>query len=266
MILNIDLIKFIYLIPFILLISQIQPVLADHASSLPFILPDPILYYKFNNNVIDSIGNIDGEIIGNENYVDGINGKAIHFDGQNGVIIKNMDKFNFNTGLTISFWSKIPPNSNKIDNDGVIIVGKGSQFFFRIDPFNESPNRLAFFVEINKIVEPRIWYDYTPDTWDQWTVTWDGNILKLYRDGLLMTTQQRSGVMDQENSNMILGGNGFVGDLKDLKIYDKALTGSEVFVLRYGIPFLALEIICISLVIIVIIVFLKIRSLFSKNL
>ena len=213
-----------------------------------FSSPLPIIQYSFENNLKNRIDGTEAIGIGDITYTDGIHGKAVKLAPDSSIVIPNSNNLNFGSGFAISFWSKIPANAANFD-DNTNMITKGSEFFFRVDPFNESPNRVAFFISVNGVVEPRVWAPYVPNTWQHWTVTWDGSTLKMYKDGLLFmygistSAQNRMGPLDIDNSNLILGGKGFAGEIEDLRIYDKPLSDSDVFAQTYGISLLAIELI-----------------------
>jgi hypothetical protein len=63
--------------------------------------------------------------------------------------------------------------------------------------------------------------------WHQVVVTWDGTLLRIYLDGRLKKLEWQT-VTPAVNDDPLLIGNGFVGRLDEVKIYDRALTAREV--------------------------------------
>lgn len=63
--------------------------------------------------------------------------------------------------------------------------------------------------------------------WHQVVVTWDGTLLRVYVDGLLKKLEWQT-ITPAANEEPLLIGNGFVGRLDEVKIYDRALTAKEV--------------------------------------
>lgn len=245
--------KFVFFIILILQSISIIPIASAYDDSFfSTSLPQPILEYKFENNLQNQIDGREATVIGNITYVNGVHDKSIKLTDGTLIMIPNSNEINFNSGLTISFWSKIPANAINFD-DNANMITKGSQFFFRIDPFHESPNRVAFFTGIGGILEPRVWAQYVPNTWQHWTVTWDGSTLKMYKDGLPVmygitaSVQNRTGTLDFDNSELIIGGKGFVGEIDDLQIYAQALSDSDVFTQIYGVSLFEIELIILAI-------------------
>jgi len=94
------------------------------------------------------------------------------------------------------------------------------------------------------------WYaaSYMPLNANQWyhlAATYDGNELKAYRDGVLITTNSApSGAPTAESNSMKLGRHAaavqfFTGTVDDARVYDRALTTEEIQKIMRGDPYVA---------------------------
>ncbi len=63
--------------------------------------------------------------------------------------------------------------------------------------------------------------------WHQVVVTWDGTLLRIYLDGRLKKLEWQT-VTPAVNDDPLLIGNGFVGRLDEVRLYDRALSAREV--------------------------------------
>jgi hypothetical protein len=73
----------------------------------------------------------------------------------------------------------------------------------------------------------------TLDAWTHLAVTYDGSVLALYRDGALVTTTLVSGPLATSSGPLKIGGNSvwlepFAGQIDDVRIYDRALSASQI--------------------------------------
>jgi glucose/arabinose dehydrogenase len=73
----------------------------------------------------------------------------------------------------------------------------------------------------------------TLNTWTHLAATYDGSVLALYRDGSLVSSTLASGALVTSTGALKIGGNSiwsepFAGVLDDLRVYNRALTASEI--------------------------------------
>jgi len=70
-------------------------------------------------------------------------------------------------------------------------------------------------------------YGFDRMIWHQVVATWDGTLLRVYVDGRLKKLAWQT-VASGVNDDSLMIGNGFVGRLDEVKVYDRALTAEEV--------------------------------------
>ena len=84
----------------------------------------------------------------------------------------------------------------------------------RIDPHSEGSNQVSGFVWNNGAVEPRVSFTYTPDVWFHYAMTFDGTILKLYKDNEFPYSKSKSGAIDVTTNALGIGAGPSFGKLK----------------------------------------------------
>jgi hypothetical protein len=230
------------------------------AAQVPDYVPTDGLvgWWPFNGNANDESGNgNDGIVNGATITTDrvGMNAKAFLFDGNTNhiQIPPSLTLNNFNNAITISSWiycagqSGVPSYGNQ-DLQGIFgpatyLINDGG-FFLRLnDPnFDNINNRRIQYVNglpgvsitSNSIVDN--------DSWENIICTYDGNILQIYRNGILTDSQIVGGgltnslntsgryytigyCIDWSATTMTQP---FNGKLDDIAIYNRALTEQEI--------------------------------------
>jgi hypothetical protein len=69
--------------------------------------------------------------------------------------------------------------------------------------------------------------------WSHLAVTWDGSVLRVYRDGVQVASHALSGAATVSDGPLRIGGNAiwpefFKGDIDEVRVYDRALSASEI--------------------------------------
>jgi hypothetical protein len=135
--------------------------------------------------------------------------------------------------ITVAAWVK-----PEITNKPQIILFKADQFLLRIDPPEEG-GAFSFFININGRWEPRVSSRVIPVENHYYHVvgTYDGSWLRIYVNGELKGETFRRGNLWRESMNepILIGGPLFFqGVIKDVRIYDYALSHQEVRELYSG--------------------------------
>jgi hypothetical protein len=215
-------------------------------------------WWPFNGNANDESGNGNDGIVNGATLTSdrvGMNAKAFLFDGNTNhiQIPPSLTLNNFNNAITISSWiycagqSGVPSYGNQ-DLQGIFgpatyLINDGG-FFLRLnDPnFDNINNRRIQYVNglpgvsitSNSIVDN--------DSWENIICTYDGNILQIYRNGILTDSQIVGGgltnslntsgryytigyCIDWSATTMTQP---FNGKLDDIAIYNRALTEQEI--------------------------------------
>lgn len=166
---------------------------------------------------------------------DGINGKALHFDGTGYVDLANTASLNFSaSGFTITAWVRY----GTVGYGEYMIVSKhsaGTANGYFIENWNPSGNAnvLAFFFYSDPRSSTTATYD--DQQWHFVVGTNDGATGRLYIDGQLVVSN--AGTPIANTVNLLIGGvfyyygafaAGFVGDIDDVRVYDTALTDADI--------------------------------------
>ena len=195
-----------------------------------------VSYWKFDGGStgladFSGLGN-NGVVTGTTSFVPGKIGNAFSF---NGVTYMVSTAPSLSTSFSIVGWANLPATASGDLPKELVSNDVENNYFLRVDPNSESPNRLAGFVKVGGTPEPRVTYTYLPNTWFHFALTWDGTTLKLYINGVLQSQQTRSGILSGSGTSIGIGGaTGGVNLLKsgslldDIRIYNKALSSTEV--------------------------------------
>jgi hypothetical protein len=202
-----------------------------------------VAYYTFDEEgeltVVDHSGNgLDGEIVGDAIYTDGIKGTALLFDGVGAYVnCGNNPLFDISDVITLAAWvrpydigdGQHDPWITKGDHAWALKKWSGEWMeFFVYDPDNPTPsnwhaNRIQLDASYN-------------DVWHHFAGTYDSFELKVYMDGELDSTVEFTGaigVTEHEvhiahNSDPSATGRFYNGILDEILVYDVPLTDEEI--------------------------------------
>jgi hypothetical protein len=219
------------------------------------VTPAPVAYYRFDetsgNMAADSSGNgnngtLVGFAQGNIQHVPGRFGNALHFNettmngDPNGAVVAVPDAPSLNpqNAITLAAWFKADTWEGGPTTHNHRILQKG---------LNDNQYRLLaengvfkFDLFINGSLMDVQTALPSIGVWHQATGTYDGSVMKLYIDGVLVGHLDVSGQIAVTTDPLRIGskdiagtgGNHFVGTLDEVRIYDRALTQEEVTFLQ----------------------------------
>jgi hypothetical protein len=188
-----------------------------------------VAYYPLENDVLDASGNgYDGTIAGDPAFVEGAVGMALEFDGDDHVDTGYTEDL---ADWTISAWAMSPAAPSGDSPSGPVHREINYQFNWN---HGDDTFRGAAALRVGGT-----WYaaKYAPleaDTWYHLTATYDGDSLKAYRDGELITDNtDLSGDPDTEAATLKLGRHAtaeqyFTGTVDEAMIYNRVLSTGEV--------------------------------------
>jgi beta-galactosidase len=201
--------------------------------------PDPVdpgaanlvASYSFEDNIQDGSGNgLNGTIMGNPFFIEGIVGKALTFDGVNdNVDCGNNAAFDITEQITLSAWVNPNDAGNGQHNP---YVGKGDTAYALK---HASGNSIEFFIydggwhTANASVD-----DSFNGDWHHVAGTYDGLEAKTYVDGILGATNAHVGAIAVQTHNLTMGNNSqesgrfYDGAIDEVKIYNRALSKAEI--------------------------------------
>jgi hypothetical protein len=197
-------------------------------------------------------GSVDVDATGNQNYVylknmkstnwiEGLSGKALEFDGQDDYVLVNHKKFiDFNIrSFTIAFWIR--------QNDGNITTPWLSKRLFWNETFGKgyeiyhNKSGKVFFVVADEFKESSIEIpnnDFITGDWIFITAVRDceSEMIYLYSNAELRSSENDSTWNISQEENLFIGTNSrqqdfFKGSMDDIRIYNYALDSTSIKVL-----------------------------------
>ena len=211
-----------------------------------------VAYYPFNGNADDSVGNNNGTVYGAQwtaGYIDG----ALSFDGDGDYVeIADDDSLDLTGGATLAAWI----NTNSLTTwQG--IVGRWN--------FAGSPDKESILLDLGPDLDNKLWFWISTDgtdstttnvtsnlqltnTWYHVVATYDATTMRLYVNGQEENSTPKSGNIFVSDTEWNIGAcnyggtpannhqkSFFNGLIDDVRIYDRALSSTEVTEL-YNIP------------------------------
>jgi len=205
------------------------PVLADLNDGL-------VAYYPFDGNTNDFSGYENhGTENGGVSYSTGIHGQAIKLDGVNNYItIADSVSISPTKAITLSAWVKPDFISDSL---GFRIISK----CLSVNDCGKNSYILGFYYMQVLNTPFYISARARVSEWSHIVGTFDGNYMKLYKNGNLIDSQYVSGNIFDSSAPLTIGANGhfsenYAGFIDDARIYNRALSEEEVKELYEGTP------------------------------
>lgn len=202
-----------------------------------------VAHWKFDGNLKDSTKfKNDGEAVGGKNgitFVDAVSGKGVKLDGKSYIEVKDSDSLDLTDKFTFSFWVYKDEMRKKENMDGgvpYIIKNneEGYDFPYGVYEWWEMTPGITFCDEdgaddIHSEKQVDI------QKWTMISVTYDGKTMKIYRDKEMVKSELKGVSLINSEQPLYIGfghfmtvDNYFKGVLDDMRIYNKALTYSEI--------------------------------------
>ena len=204
----------------------------------------PIFWYKFENNLVDTSGNANGDFSSSPlSFVPGVYGQAINFNTPNSsVVVHSVSNIisQIQKGITIAFWQKGDDSSNRRDtlfcseyeynkHDPAISINLGcwdDQGIYNWDCGTELPydRRLSGKHRYKKEWE---------NQWNHWAFTKDLKTgeMQVFLNGELINSRDDSSKIISVFDSFTIG-SGWYGDydglMDDLRVYDYPLSQPEI--------------------------------------
>ncbi|MBN2589075.1 MAG: hypothetical protein JXA96_04380 [Sedimentisphaerales bacterium] len=191
-----------------------------------------ILYYSFYDCMILNKPEVVTDMSGNKHdgqekelkyeWDDILNGTPL-FDGSNDYISVPGIKLE---AFTFSAWVK--PTTEGLNNRRIFLLDNGQRFFALQ---GNSPDGVGFCVDKGEELNEEDWR-LNKDFWTHITVTFDGHVSKIYKNGLL--TEQGNLNANAITGTLYIGGNesyngGFwKGNIDEIGLFNRVLTDEEV--------------------------------------
>jgi len=190
-----------------------------------------VAFYSFENNTQDSSGNgLNGTVMGNPVFVEGVAGMALSFDGVNDYVDFGTDAiFDITEQITLSAWVN---TNDSGDNQHNPYVGKGDHAYAIK---HSSGNQIEFFIYDGGWFTANFSVSSSFNgEWHHVAGTYDGSELKTYVDGALRATTAHAGSIEVQTHNLTIGTNSeeegrfYDGAIDEVKIYNRALSQPEI--------------------------------------
>jgi len=181
--------------------------------------------------VADSSGaGHDGFFVeGTPEWVPGVYGKALKFDGTNKVEIPDHEDFHLTDAISVALWMQ--PEENQPEFAKPFIKQKTAEYPYALQ-YNTAQELYATVNASTRInTSPRI--PNFPGEWAHICFTYDGSVLIIYKDGEEAGRVNGSGQLQQNNLSLSIGGRldsnqSFIGIIDDVRLFNRALTPEEI--------------------------------------
>ncbi len=220
---------------------------SDPASATTLNPPPPGSGLAAAYNFDEGTGTLAHDLSGNANtgtltngptWTTGKYGTAISFNGVNNyVLIPNSSSLDISgQGLTIEFWANI---TNVSGSDGVLFAkpwnpsSMNSPYYQYGIEFSAGRKQLDFYLGFTTMAYT--YFSMTPAlaSWTHVAFTYDGAAVKGYLNGVQQFSTAETRSIQARGNSLRLGVDGafgqpYLGELDDIRIYNRALTQSEI--------------------------------------
>ena len=202
-----------------------------------------VAHWKFDGDLNDfSQFNNDGEAVGGKTgvtFVDAVSGKGVRLDGKSYIKVKDSNSLDLTDEFTFSFWVYKEDMRKKENMEGgvpYIIKNneEGYDFPYGVYEWWEMSPGVTFCDE-NGADDIHSEKQVDIQKWTLVSATYDGETMKIYIDKELVKSQLISSSFINSSQPLYIGfghfmtvDNYFKGILDDMRIYNKALTYSEI--------------------------------------
>ncbi len=218
----------------------------EDTETIGFTMPEPIAYWNFDEGSGTSLQDVSsggntGTLTNMDSSTDWVSakyGKGLDFDGSNDYVIINDDTTIKPTDISVSAWFN---SRNVTTNQRIISKTEGSGYQLSLNENSACPlNTLCFVLNLGGTYYSASYAtsNLTNDTWYHATGTFDGSTINLYLNGQLVGTTAQSGTIthgayplcigSETTTGACTGGQYFNGKIDDVKIFDEALSQSQV--------------------------------------
>jgi hypothetical protein len=186
-----------------------------------------VSHWTSDGNALDSVGSVNGTLIGNTGYATGEFGDAFSFDGNGDYVELGVNpSLQFTSSMTMSAWVNPTAYSDyqiiiNYENAYEVAIAGGT---IRYALWNSSPGWAWIDTGISVAL----------NEWTGFAISYDGSNINTYNgDGNLVHTRAGSGNIRQEsNYTLRIGARSgpsyyFNGLIDDVRLYDSAESGIE---------------------------------------
>ena len=224
--------KLIYAVSFVLVLSLV---------STSVVKADLIGWWRLDEGTGTTVADVSGSghngffAEGNPEWVEGMFGKALKFNGSNKVEIPDHPDFHLEDAVSMALWIK--PEADQPDYAKPFIKQKSGEYPYAI--------QYSTTQTIRATVNASARFDTTPGLenfvgqWGHLCMTYDGSAVILYKDGEEVARIAATGKLQQNDLSLSIGGRlgsgqNFIGIIDDVYLYNHALSPDEVRAVMKG--------------------------------
>jgi hypothetical protein len=160
-------------------------------------------------------------------------GKALRFDGVNDLVnIPDTNSLDLTTGMTLEAW--VNPTSTLTGWDTVLFKGYSTGLIYTLYANGDSNFPYTYITSNNAEHGMGGGARLQANTWAHLAATYDGSVIKLFVNGVQVNSLSYAGTILTSNQVLSIGGNtiwtdeGFSGIIDEVRVYNRALTTSEI--------------------------------------
>jgi len=202
-----------------------------------------VAYYPFDEGTgtvaHDRSGNGNhGKIIGGVNWVQGEFGAALDFGGVDGYVDCGADEsLNIAQRGTLMIWCRPTVVHGGIAGWVIDTSWEGARLLFSVDTWHPGANTIGCMADGEEYQDFGGYGSLAQDVWSHVAYTFDGKIIGVYLNGVLMTTHVQPVTPVIEGVNLWIGKSlgvsrndqdHFHGMLDELRIFNRALSSAEI--------------------------------------
>lgn len=214
----------------------------DKAPKTPSITEGLIAYYPFNGNANDESGNGNhGTVNGAKLAEDrrGEHSKAYKFDGNDYIRVKYSNALNAGNNFTMSVWYTVEGASG---NDYGTIIGnnnRSSGWWLSTERSGNTTNKIRWEHDTVGGMSKNITFKYSTKIWHHSVIVYNNRNASFYLDNKLIAEKKFTDRPGNSSNDLLIGqqlagisGRGWKGKIDDIRIYNRALSESEVKMLH----------------------------------
>ena len=198
--------------------------------------PGLVAAYNFDTGSGTTLADLAGKNIGlirNATWSNtGRHGKSLYFNGVNSwVTVQPSASLNLTSGMTLEAWVR-PTDAQRGWTD-IIMKEKpeGLVYYLTANSDDNVPVGGAFIGGVERAIKGKS--TLPVNVWSHIATTYDGATQKFYLNGTLIASRAQSGVIQTSTGALRIGGDSiwgeyFKGMIDDVRIYNRALSNSEV--------------------------------------
>jgi hypothetical protein len=177
-----------------------------------------------------SAGGHDGVFAsGSPEWVAGMYGNALRFDGESEVEIADHADFHLEEAISAALWAR--PEADQPDYAKLFIKQKSGEYPYAIQ-FNTDQEVYATINASTRFNSSPPLPNF-PGEWAHLCLTYDGSDLILYKDAEAASEVAASGALQQNDLSLSIGGRlnsgqDFIGIIDDVRLFNRALTQEEI--------------------------------------